>query len=228
MGERYWSPTCIKRVQRCDVDSSTNPVVVLTDKGTGYFKALGNPEGAHVLAREFVGTSLATVLGLPTFEYSIIYFDGNQDIQFVKNGISCGTAERGHGFITREVQGNVWDGSPESLECIINPRDITRLVCLDTWVRNRDRYFLFQDGKIHTRIDNVFLRGDSKNKQKDDMTLVASDFTHALFCDGKTTLKANDEMVYGLFPAFEKFLDNWASPSDRRTIASQRLSDDFW
>ena len=218
MSKTRWNPTTIKRVLKDDIDSSTCPVVVLTDKGTGYFKALGNPEGAHVLAREFVGTSLANLLGIPTFEYSIFHFNGVPEIQLLRGGI----AQQGAGFITKKEHGDVWNGKIKSLKHITNPEDITRLVCLDTWVRNTDRYSLRRSGEPHSRSDNVFL----SRLVTGGLVLKAYDFTHALFCTTETTSKAHETTVYGLFPEFKERLDSETAKQvcDKlKTITTKRI-----
>ena len=199
MSKQRWNPTYIKRVLKKDIDSSMKPVLVLTDRGRGYFKALGNPEGPHYLAREFVGTALADLFGISTFEYGIIHFTGNPEIQLSGGGV----AQCGPGFITKEEQGEGWNGSTKCLQRITNMEDMTRLVCMDTWVRNPDRYWMRQNGIPHVRIDNVFLSGHSKG----DLTLKGFDFSHALFCKIETTSKAYEETVYGLFPQFKNFLN---------------------
>ena len=50
--------------------SSARTAVVQTDAGTGYLKALGNPEGPNTLACELVGSSLLEWFGLSTLESS--------------------------------------------------------------------------------------------------------------------------------------------------------------
>ena len=203
MSKKRWCPTVIKEVVRHDIQSSTNPVVVETDEGLGYFKALGNKEGPQVLACEFVGTSLAGLLGIPTFEFCIIPFNGIPEIQLADGRL----AKPGHGFITKEEPGEVWDGSKKMLKKIGNVQDITRLVCVDTLTRNQDRYFLRDDGTIRQHFDNVFLSFESKR----GLTLKAFDFTHAFTNGGDVNTKivrdVNDARPYGLFQEFKDFLD---------------------
>jgi len=198
MSKRRWNPTYIKRVLKNDIDSSTKPVIVLTDKGRGYFKALGNPEGPLCLAKEFVGTSLADWLGISTFEYGIIHITGVPEIQLLGGG----TAQCGPGFITKEEKGEVWNGSSKTIKHIANPEDITRLVCLDTWIRNPDRYSLRKDGTPHERFDNVFLSACPNG----GLLLKGFDFSHVLFCDTAFISKVSDKTVYGLFSQFRDFL----------------------
>jgi hypothetical protein len=66
MASGIWHPQTIKRFVE-SVPSSTSVVRVETDAGEGFLKAMGNPEGEHVLACELVGTFLAEWLGLPTW-----------------------------------------------------------------------------------------------------------------------------------------------------------------
>ena len=205
MSKKHWIPTVITGVVRRDIHSSTSPVVVETDAGHGYFKALGNPQGQQVLACEFVGTSLAKLLGIPTFDFCIISLNEVPKVQLADGRF----AEPGPGFITKAEQGQAWDGTKKTLEKIGNVEDMTRLVCVDTWTRNQDRFFPREDGNKKSRrnIDNVFLSFESKNR----LTLKAMDFTHAFTNGGDVNTKiaqhARDDQVYGLFPEFRDFLD---------------------
>lgn len=202
MNKQHWCPTTIKRIVRNDIESSTSPVVVLTDKGNGYLKVPGNREGPQVLACEFVGTSLAAWLGIPTFEFSIISLGAIPEI-ILSDGRK---AEKGPGFITREESGEVWDGTKKTLTKITNAEDITRLVCLDTWTRNEDRFFHKKDGTIRRHVDNVFLSDERQN----GLILKAFDFTHAFTCGRDITKKimfdVHDESIYGFFPEFRDFI----------------------
>ncbi len=213
MSKQLWHPTSIKRLIRNDIDSSTSPVVVLTDQGKGYFKALGNPEGPQVLAREFVGTALAELLGIPTFEYRIIHYTGIPEIRLFRGE----QAKSGPGFITKEEAGEVWDGSEKSLKHLTNPEAIACLVGLDTWIRNTDRYSLRRDGTAHVHYDNVFLSRDAAHK----LVLNAFDFTHATFCEARTASKAIvDDAIYGLFPEFQRYLKYEVAEQVCKTLAS--------
>jgi len=203
MSKKHWSPTVITEVVKNDIQSSTSPVIVETDEGRGYFKALGNEYGPQVLACEFVGTSLARLLGIPTFDFCIITLGKVPEIHLADGR----PAEPGPGFITKAEQGQTWDGTEKMLEKISNRQDITRLVCVDTWTRNQDRYFQREDGTIRQNFDNIFLSFESKNR----LTLKAFDFTHA-FTNGrdvnaKIAREANDDQIYGLFPEFRDFLN---------------------
>lgn len=59
-----WKPQTILRYVE-SIPTSTRVVRVETDQGEGFLKALGNPEGPHVLACELVGTLLAEWMGIP-------------------------------------------------------------------------------------------------------------------------------------------------------------------
>jgi len=85
----------------------------------------------------------------------------------------------------------------------VNKSDVAGLVLLDTWLRNRDRYFELH-AETKENVNNVFLR--SVHGGKDE--LIAMDFSAAL--RGSSELRADllgvshikDDRVFGLFPAF--------------------------
>src|SRR4029077_16711675 len=91
-------------------------------------KALGNPEGPHVLACEWVGTHLARRLGLPTFDFALLDVTTEDEIPLARGG----KAQPGPAFITRKERGGPWGGGKRALRRLDAPRAITRLVVLDT------------------------------------------------------------------------------------------------
>src|SRR4051794_38425377 len=105
MGSADWQPTTVTRFLR-GIPSSARTAVVETDAGTGYLKALGNPEGPNTLACELVGTRLAQWLGLPTLDFALINIDDVDEIPFYNSaGEMDGRAFPGAAFITREERG---------------------------------------------------------------------------------------------------------------------------
>lgn len=72
-----WIPTCIRRVAKT-YPTGSDVVEVVTDVGPGFAKFLGNKEGPNVLACEYVGTRVASLLDLPTFEHTIFNTTGFQ------------------------------------------------------------------------------------------------------------------------------------------------------
>jgi len=206
MGKSQWQPTKIEYVMWTGIKSSTSPARVLTDQGVAYFKAMGNTAGSHVLACEFVGTSLAKLLKLSTFDFCIFLYTGDSEIIW-KNG---NKAEKGAGFMTKEEFGLTWDGCPDFLKYVKNKGDITKLICLDTWIRNQDRYYAH--GQIRTprrNYDNIFLSGTLQQ----GFTLKVFDFTHA-FTNGRDVTKkefgitaVKDGTIYGNFPEFGDYFD---------------------
>lgn len=204
-----WHPQYIVR----PIDSrqsSTNVVIVETDVGQGFLKAIGNPAGTHCLASEFVGTQLAEWLGLQTLDYGLVNVDDKIDnIRFY----SGGKAKSGPAFIAKLEPGDVWDGSKKQLRQLVNPEDITRLVVFDTWVMNRDR-----KSKVMAVTDNVFLSTTKTVKGK--LRMVAIDHTHCFAAEDKVQLDLDqikipvDFEVYGLFSEFRDFLDR---PTVRET-----------
>ena len=175
----------------------------MTDAGPAYIKAMGNRQGPHCLACEWVGTQLARWFELPTFDFALMPVDSEDDeIPFLRGG----RAESGPAFVTRAVPGHVWDGSDDGLKGLVNPYDIPRLVVFDTWTRNCDRYPPDLTSR-KPNYDNVFLM-DVGEKGKGQSRLVAMDHDHCFTCGRDLTPKmarlesVRDLRLYGLFPAF--------------------------
>lgn len=203
-----WSPTTIKRFVKA-FSTSACTVVVETDAGKGYLKAMGNHEGPHILACELVATQLARWFELPTFDFAIIEVTDIDEIPF-HDGTK---AEVGPAFITRAESGDVWSGDKGQLAKLFNPQDISRLVVFDTWTLNCDRYSEPRGSparKPRVNRNNVFLSEEAPAGQ---FLLKAMDHTHCFTC-GKTLTKRlaefdmiREERVFGLFPEFREYLD---------------------
>ena len=104
-----WQPTTILRHIR-SLDTGAETVIVETDQGEGYLKPMGNRGGPHPLACEWVGTSLARRLGLPTFAFAIVEVTNEDEIPLAGGG----RAEPGPAFISRSERGKSWGGSAAS------------------------------------------------------------------------------------------------------------------
>jgi hypothetical protein len=150
-----WRPTTFLRFEQ-PLDTSMGTARIVTDAGPAYIKALGNRQGPHPLACEWVGTNLARWFGLPTFEFALLRIDASVDeIPFLRGGI----AASGPAFVTRAASGHTWGGSAEELASLVNPEALAHLVVFDTWTRNCDRY----PADLTTRkpnYDNVFLEDE--------------------------------------------------------------------
>jgi len=200
-----WKPTTILRWIDA-YHTSTGVVLVETDAGEGFLKAMGNPAGEHALACELAGTNLAGMLGIPTLDFAIVEVGQADEIPL---GDRVHMALPGPAFITRAEKGTVWSGSEKVLERIQNPEDIAKLVLLDTWIRNRDR--CHPDTSHHRpKPDNVFLSIEGARRGK--FILKAIDHTHCFTDSGELSGSAarigwvKDERVFGLFPGFRPFL----------------------
>lgn len=198
-----WRPTRVTRFIQ-PIGTSTGPALVDTDAGEGYLKALGNPEGPHALACEFVGSMLADWLGLSTLDFALVDVTEDDEIPFSKSG----RALPGPAFISRsEKFGNPWGGDAKYLTLVINPQEISGLIVMDTWTLNYDRYS--PDGE-RRNYENVFLIQCSTSAE---VKLVAMDFTHAFRHGGDLNRRLDnidrrrDEKVYGRFPEFISFLN---------------------
>src|SRR5258708_29171525 len=69
--ESNWNPTRLMEIAG-SADTSTGVTEVTTDSGRAYLKPMGNRQGPHVLATDWVGTHLARWFGLNTFEIAIL------------------------------------------------------------------------------------------------------------------------------------------------------------
>ena len=199
-----WQPQKFVRFVK-SFGSALRTCLVETDHGPGYLKGLGNPEGPHALACELVGTELADWLRLPTLDYAILTVQPNDDI-------SIGENERvnpGPAFITRREEFALpWGGDDGTLANISDVSVISKLVVIDTWLRNCDRHA--PDG-LRRNLDNVLLIKELGSRRA--LRLVAMDFTHAFTCGNELTKRisqidhVNDQRVYGLFPEFRPWID---------------------
>jgi hypothetical protein len=178
---------------------------VKTDATVGYIKVLGNRQGPHALASEFVASSLGDWFGLSVPAFAIFDLSAEACFDLPRDN----RAQAGPAFISRHAQGRTWGGSEAELRDLENVTDITRLVVFDTWVRNCDRH----PPNLETRkpsYANVYLADTDRPGRS---RLLAIDHTHCFDCgrDFSEKLshidKVRDEGTYGLFPAFRPFID---------------------
>lgn len=215
-----WSPGEFVRFGR-HLGTSTSVVEVVMEEGNAYLKALGNPEGPHALVREFVGTCLASVFGLPTLNYGLAQIDATIDEIPLGNGTQAAT---GTAWVTQCEPGHVWGGTMAELEQLDNPMDIPRLVLFDTWVRNRDRHAP-PELRRKPNYGNVFF--SSRDCEPGQYRLLAMDHTHLFSREAFLTRRIahigeiRDSKVYGRFPQFEPYLD--AGMLERAAGDLQRL-----
>lgn len=199
-----WQPKIIRRFVK-SVATATEVVLVETDQGSGYLKALGNKSGPHALVCEWVGTNLAKLLGLQTLEFSIIEIANDDEIPLA-SGIF---AQPGPAFITRAEKGISWGGKASELDKVANPEDVVRLVLFDTWVVNCDRYPADLTARKPNR-DNVFLSREGAPRGR--FLIKAIDHTHCLTCGRDLNVNiahidtVREARAYGLFPEFKPLL----------------------
>jgi hypothetical protein len=215
-----WHPTTVRRFIE-SYPTSTNVVRVDTDAGEGFLKALGNPEGPHVLACELVGTLLARWLGLPTLEHAIIWITGDDEIPLPSGRL----AAPGPAFITKAEEGFPWGGDVATIRNTRRPRDVARLVALDTWIRNCDRYRPEPNRRVNR--DNVFLA--KRIEPERGLVLMAIDHTHAFTCGGELTRRiggldsVRDTTVFGCFPEFVSLLEQTEMQACAARLGEMRL-----
>ncbi|HBO45946.1 MAG TPA: hypothetical protein DD670_18895 [Planctomycetaceae bacterium] len=198
-----WQPTAFVQ-HGVSLDTSMGTVRILTDAGDAYIKPMGNRQGPHPLACEWVGTHLAKWLGLTTFEFAIMEIDATVDeIPFFRGGI----AASGPAFVTRAAKGNSWSGAAKDLDALVNPGDVGKLVVFDTWVRNADRYPPDLTSR-RPNFDNVFLE-TVVDRRVGKSRLIAMDHSHCFTSGGELDERIahinriKDSRLYGLFPGFK-------------------------
>ena len=200
MGRSCWQPTQFLRWEKA-FGTSMQTVRIVTDAGPAYIKAMGNRQGEHCLACEWVGTQLADWFGLPTFDYVLMQIDASVDEIPFHGG---GNAASGPAFVTKAVEGNTWSGDAADLQSLVNPEAVSQLIVFDTWTRNCDRCH-WDPAARHPNFDNVFLERIAKKKQS---RLIAMDHSSCFTCNRNLTAKVaeishcKDSGLYGLFPGF--------------------------
>lgn len=181
--------------------SSTRVALVETDAGLGYVKGMGNPEGPKALVSELVAAELAVWFGLSVPPFAVIE---NCEIEIrMKDWPHRMKAPL---FFSKKVDGFPRDGSADIISKLRHPRDISKLVVFDTWIRNTDRY---SPGIANS--DNLLFvrRGNQRNY---DLTPI--DHTHCFFQKMLDTsiddAAVRDRGVYGDFPEFTPYLTRMA------------------
>lgn len=198
----HWNPKRIRREIEA-LDTGSEVVQVETDAGRAFAKFPGGGEGPHVLACELVGTRLAEWMGLPVFDSVLLDYPGVPEITLHKGA----KAKAGTVWLTRRVDGFPWGGHEDDLKYLANPEDLAKLVLLDQWTRNCDRYR--PESQLAPRRinrNNVFFMREGAPAGR--FILVAMDHTHILTCGGELTPKlaridlVRDATQFGLFPEF--------------------------
>jgi len=201
-----WQPTTIKSVVSEAKPTASQVVVVETDSGRGYLKAMGNSAGTHSLAVEWVATRLAAWFGLPTLTMAAVRVTNLPPIELSSEPRKL--AEAGPAFITRKEEGWPWSGGEEELNLLDNPQDVARVVVFDTWVRNCDRYLPREGKEPHVNRDNLFLSEEGATAGR----VILKPIDHAQCFAFATVLTpellraeaaVRDARLYGYFPEFK-------------------------
>lgn len=203
--EKRRAPTKFVRFEQ-SLNTSMRTAVVMTDAGRAYLKGLGNPEGPHALVCEYVGTSVARLLGLKTLEVALIQIAPGDEIPLFGGGLVA----PGPAYVTREVPGHVpWSGTEQQLRVVENIGDLARLVVFDTWLRNVDRCPPTGSPR-RPNYDNVLLAPASGTVER--YHLFAIDHTHCISQGAEIGQRlggieyVKDDRVYGAFGPFENFV----------------------
>ena len=205
--QNQWQPTSIEKIKRIS-PSSMHVIWGQTEAGDAYIKPLGGcKDGPHPLACEFVGSQLARWFELPIPPFAIMHLK-ELDVKIIQ--AEGGVAEVGPAFCSKAIpESHPWSGEGECLNNVENQKVIPKLVIFDTWTLNWDRHPP-KDDRRKPNYDNVLLTrtGASKNK----LRILAIDFGEC-FSKARTLNskishidRIRSKKIYGLFPAFEKFM----------------------
>lgn len=220
MPDHQWNPTKIRREIEA-LDTGSEVVQVETDAGRAFAKFPGGGEGPHVLACELVGTLLAELIGLPVFDWVLLDYPGVPEITLSKGA----KAKAGKVWLTRRVEGFPWGGHEDDLKYLANPEDLAKLVLLDQWTRNCDRY---RPEPRRINRNNVFFMREGAPAGR--FILVAMDHTHILTCGGELTPRlaridlVRDATQFGLFPEFLPHMKR--ADTERAVTAMNAISSD--
>ena len=203
--ESNWKPTRLMEVAG-SADTSTGATEVITDAGRAYIKPMGNRQGPHVLATDWVGTHLAKWFGLSTFDIAILTLKSDNVFPLPKGY----TAQPGPAFAAKAMAGDPWGKSGLQLDHLVNPEDIIRLIVFDTWTLNCDRHH--HDLTVRKpNYDNVYLSKEAV--EPGWRRLIAMDHGLCFIRSGEDLTpklaridKVQDDRVYGLFPEFRELL----------------------
>jgi len=216
--------TCIRSVYLAH-NSAAKVLVVRTGFGRLYVKGPSGVNGDAMLLREWVGTRLAEFFGLPTFRYGLMSEPlGTSPDELVLSDESH--LRHDVVFAAVEEPGVVWEGGREQLDLVGNRSAFSRLVVLDTWMRNLDRCVPLQDGRLHQNKSNVFISSNKDRGRKPQV--LAIDHTHVLGDEtpleqGDASPHVEDTRIFGLFPEFVSFV----SPKDIASALAALSNVDF-
>lgn len=160
---------------------------------------MGNPAGEAALACEVVAGELAHAIGLRVPDFAVVA------LNFPVPMRDYGDMRPGPAFLSRVLPGQTL-GGPTPLKRLNRPGDIAKIVFLDSWIRNEDRFP--PEGSFATsgNLDNLFF-----TPVRHGFEVVALDHSHCFtmgdLCDeiGSANVR-DDARVHGLFDQFRPFL----------------------
>lgn len=146
---------------------------------------------------------MAELFGLPTFERAVFDYDGFPEVELYSRGV----AQAGPAWISRLEEGITWSGRKEDLNLISNKADLAKLVILDTWILNCDRY---DPRTRRVNRNNVFF--SRKDPGVLPFRLMAMDHTHSFTCGRPLGARLSsieyikNDTILGLFPEFKEVI----------------------
>ena len=204
---KTWKPSTITGVEKV-YGTSTSPIRVKTNASYGVLKLPSGCGCTDRLICEYVGSSLAICLDVQVPEFALI----RTDARFVEMMRSRDEtlAEEADGFISRYEEPLRY--TPKSVEDIKNKDFFTKIIFLDTWIRNKDRYATKTGERSTRNTENIFLVENGQTKLP--YTAKAIDHSEAFrlydFAFNPEHFGEQaiyDSTVFGRFPEFDTHLD---------------------
>ncbi len=217
-----WTPQSIIEVVKV-FETGTFPILVETDAGMGVLKLPSRCIGGPVcLISEFVGSCLASLLEVPVPDFALI----RADRDFVEMMRPFDESFDGEevGFISQFEAAAPF--TPQLIQDVKNRDCFTKIVFLDTWIRNEDRYFKKTGESSSRNTNNVLLVVNGQAKEP--YTLKAIDHSEA-FRSYLPSFKMEDHFgqqaiddpkIYGQFPEFTPLLDKEVAGRVSERLAS--------
>lgn len=196
-----WQPTSIISINKV-LGGSSSPFLVTTDTNdTGVLKLPSECDHVDALVCEYVGSRLAQMLGIPIPDFCCIKTDSAfEEAVFELYGT---IAAQSYGFLSRFE--NARTPKTKSILEINNVSDITKIIFLDTWIRNPDRHL---DNSPNWK--NLLLVNINENEQETTILKIIDQERAFRFHSLEIDVSAQavcDERIFGLFDEFKKVID---------------------
>jgi hypothetical protein len=196
-----WQPMSIISIVKV-LGSSTSPVLVRTDTDDQAILKLPYECGhENALVCEYISSRLAQLLNIPIPDFCCIRTDDYFD-EIAQELCKIGSAQS-YGFLSRYEKARTPNSN--SILKIGNILDITKIIFLDTWIRNPDRY------DTSPNWNNLLLVDIEENNRKTTILKVIDHERAFRYYSTEINVSSDaieDKQIFGLFDEFKNVIDN--------------------